>query len=138
MKRPLKLTRARSATSTFEQETDFRMGKRGFRWRTSLRLRMNSKSRNGIGKPKVIPVSSSASSRGPETGFWEMQTVCRLRASFHVTGEERDGTNRLTVGHPTSGRDFFSTHFDINYLPENQAPHGGTLGDQREWRSCCI
>jgi hypothetical protein len=28
---------------------------------------------------------------------------------------------RLTVGHPTSGRDFFSTHFDINYLPENQA-----------------
>ncbi len=25
------------------------------------------------------------------------------------------------VGHPTSGRDFFSTHFDINYLPENQA-----------------
>ncbi|HXW93815.1 MAG TPA: hypothetical protein VEK33_24910 [Terriglobales bacterium] len=21
--------------------------------------------------------------------------------------------------HPTSGRDFFSTHFDINYLPEN-------------------
>ena len=30
-------------------------------------------------------------------------------------------TSRLTVGHPTSGRDFFSTHFDINYLPENQA-----------------
>src|SRR6267154_2651400 len=28
---------------------------------------------------------------------------------------------RLTVGYPTSGRDFFSTHFDINYLPENQA-----------------
>ena len=28
---------------------------------------------------------------------------------------------RVTVGHPTSGRDFFSTHFDINYLPENQA-----------------
>lgn len=27
----------------------------------------------------------------------------------------------LTVGQPTSGRDFFSTHFDINYLPENQA-----------------
>jgi hypothetical protein len=28
---------------------------------------------------------------------------------------------RLSFGHPTSGRDFFSTHFDINYLPENQA-----------------
>jgi len=27
----------------------------------------------------------------------------------------------MDVGHPTSGRDFFSTHFDINYLPENQA-----------------
>jgi len=33
----------------------------------------------------------------------------------------REGSKRLTVGHPTSGRDFFSTHFDINYLPENQA-----------------
>src|ERR1019366_9145706 len=30
-------------------------------------------------------------------------------------------TRPLTVGQPTSGRDFFSTHFDINYLPENQA-----------------
>jgi hypothetical protein len=30
-------------------------------------------------------------------------------------------TARLTVGHSTSGRDFFSTHFDINYLPDNQA-----------------
>jgi len=34
----------------------------------------------------------------PETGFWEVQTVSRLCASFHVTGEERDETNRLTVG----------------------------------------
>jgi hypothetical protein len=24
--------------------------------------------------------------------------------------------------------DFFSTHFDINYLPKKQSPHGGTLG----------
>jgi len=29
--------------------------------------------------------------------------------------------NRLTADHPTSGRDLFSTHFDINYLPKNQA-----------------
>ena len=28
--------------------------------------------------------------------------------------------SQLTADHPTSGRDFFSTHFDINYLPENQ------------------
>ncbi len=35
------------------------------------------------------------------------------------TGEQQSA--RLTVGRPTSGRDFFSTHFDINYLPENQA-----------------
>ena len=37
----------------------------------------------------------------PETGFWEVQTVCRLCASFHITGEERDETNRLTAGQPT-------------------------------------
>jgi hypothetical protein len=32
-----------------------------------------------------------------------------------------DRLTQMSVGHPTSGRDFFSTHFDINYLPENQA-----------------
>jgi hypothetical protein len=36
-------------------------------------------------------------------------------------GERIDQGRRLTADHPTSGRDFFSTHFDINYLPENQA-----------------
>ena len=30
------------------------------------------KIKEGIGKPEVIPVSSSASSRGPETGFGEV------------------------------------------------------------------
>jgi hypothetical protein len=32
-----------------------------------------------------------------------------------------DRLTQMSVGHPTSDRDFFSTHFDINYLPENQA-----------------
>jgi hypothetical protein len=36
-----------------------------------------------------------------------------------VRSQER--VAKESVGHPTSGRDFFSTHFDINYLPENQA-----------------
>jgi hypothetical protein len=33
-------------------------------------------------------------------GVWEVQTVCRLCASFHSREEERDETNRLTVGQP--------------------------------------
>src|SRR5258708_31735228 len=43
--------------------------------------------------------------------------VCWVCARFHAAMD----ISRLTVGHPTSGRDFFSNHFDINYLPENQA-----------------
>ena len=33
----------------------------------------------------------------------------------------------MTADQPASGHDFFSTHCDINQLPEKLSPHGGTL-----------
>jgi hypothetical protein len=47
--------------------------------------------------------------------------VCQLCAEFIPATRAAEQNHRLTVGHPTSDRDFFSTHFDINYLPDNQA-----------------
>src|SRR5580704_13113374 len=35
--------------------------------------------------------------------------------------------DRLTADQQASGHDFFSTHCDINHLPEKLSPHGGTL-----------
>ena len=70
----------------------------------------------------------------PKTGLWEVKGMFPVRLgivgqlcvpfvyrSSSGSSGDSDRTSRLTVGHPTSGRDFFSTHFDINYLPENQA-----------------
>ena len=50
------------------------------------------KIKEGIGKPEVIPVSSSASSRGPETGLGEVWTGIPdgLSGSKLLTSEQFD------------------------------------------------
>jgi hypothetical protein len=75
----------------------------------------HSPARSASQKTQRISISSMTQTAA------RLEVIKILAALSDRAGKPNSESSGLTADHPTSGRDFFSTHFDINYLPENQA-----------------
>ena len=85
------------------------------------------------GQPGILKAKTFTANRTDAGRHWTANLVFELPppATFanvfpSLAVDPSNGNGVLTADQYDSAHDFFSTHFDINYLPQKTSPHGGT------------